>query len=82
MLCQSLMQLFANSLLLFFSHFQDHFFKASFFRDIMKQPEVVSSLEKQGLSINFLPGPQLTALMRRDQERWGKVVKEQGLKGE
>ena len=52
------------------------------FGEIMKQPDVVSSLEKQGLSINFLPGPQLTALMRRDQERWGKVVKEQGLKGE
>ncbi len=52
------------------------------FSEIMKQPDVVSSLEKQGLSINFLPGPQLTAMMRRDQERWGKVVKEKGLKGE
>ena len=52
------------------------------FGEIMKQPDVVSSLEKQGLSINFLPGPQLTAMMRRDQERWGKVVKEKGLKGE
>lgn len=52
------------------------------FGEIMKQPDVVSALEKQGLSINFLPGPQLTALMRRDQERWGKVVKEKGLKGE
>ena len=52
------------------------------FGEIMKQAGVVSSLEKQGLSINFLPGPQLTALMRRDQERWGKVVKEKGLKGE
>ena len=52
------------------------------FGEIMKQPDVVSSLEKQGLSINFLPGTQLTAMMRRDQERWGKVVKEKGLKGE
>ena len=52
------------------------------FGEIMKQSDVVSSLEKQGLSINFLPGPQLTAMMRRDQERWGKVVKEKGLKGE
>ncbi len=50
--------------------------------EIVKQPDVISSLEKQGLTINFLPGPQLTAMMRRDQERWGKVVKEKGLKGE
>ena len=52
------------------------------FGEIVKQPDVANSLEKQGLTINFLPGPQLTAMMRRDQERWGKVVKEKGLKGE
>ena len=52
------------------------------FGEIVKQPDVASSLEKQGLTINFLPGQQLTAMMRRDQERWGKVVKEKGLKGE
>ena len=50
--------------------------------EIVKQPDVVNSLEKQGLTINFLAPPQLTALMRSDQERWGKVVKEKGLKGE
>ena len=52
------------------------------FGEIVKQPDIVSTLEKQGLTINFLPGPQLTAMMQRDQERWGKVVKEKGLKGE
>ena len=50
--------------------------------EIVKQPDVANSLEKQGLTINFLAPAQLTAMMRSDQERWGKVVREKGLKGE
>ena len=50
--------------------------------EIVKQPDVANSLEKQGLAINFLAPAQLTAMMRSDQERWGKVVREKGLKGE
>ena len=37
---------------------------------------------KQGLTINYMTPPELTATMRRETERWSRIVKEKGLKGE
>ena len=37
---------------------------------------------KQGLTINDMTPPELTAMMRRETERWSRIVKEKGLKGE
>ena len=37
---------------------------------------------KQGLTINYMTPPELTAMMRRETGRWSRIVKEKGLKGE
>ena len=51
-------------------------------RDILRQSDVADSLNKQGLTINYMTPPELTAMMRRETERWSRIVKEKGLKGE
>ncbi len=51
-------------------------------RDIVRQPDVAETLNKQGLTVNYMNPQELTAMMRRETERWSKIVKEKGLKGE
>jgi tripartite-type tricarboxylate transporter receptor subunit TctC len=51
-------------------------------RDIVRQPDVADTLNKQGLTVNYMNPQELTAMMRRETERWSKIVKEKGLKGE
>ena len=51
-------------------------------REVLRQPDVADSLNKQGLTINYMTPPELTAMMRRETERWSRIVKEKGLKGE
>ena len=51
-------------------------------RDILRQPDVADSLNKQGLTVNYMNPQELTALMRSETARWAKIVKEKGLKGE
>jgi tripartite-type tricarboxylate transporter receptor subunit TctC len=51
-------------------------------RDILRQPDVAESLNKQGLTVNYLNPQELTAMMHRETLRWSKIVKEKGLKGE
>jgi tripartite-type tricarboxylate transporter receptor subunit TctC len=51
-------------------------------RDILRAPDVADSLNKQGLTVNYMNPQELTAMMRRETERWGRIVKEKGLKGE
>ena len=51
-------------------------------RDILRQPDVADTLNKQGLTVNYMTPPELTAMMRRETERWSRIVKEKGLKGE
>ena len=51
-------------------------------REILRQPDVADSLNKQGLTVNYMNPQELTALMRSETTRWAKIVKEKGLKGE
>ena len=51
-------------------------------RDILRQPDIAESLNKQGLTVNYMNPQELTSLMRRETVRWSKIVKEKGLKGE
>ena len=55
---------------------------ASTLRDIVRQPDVAETFNKQGLTVNYMNPQELTAMMRRETERWSKIVKEKGLKGE
>ena len=55
---------------------------AATLRDIVRQPDVADTLNKQGLTVNYMNPQELTAMMRRETERWAKIVKEKGLKGE
>ena len=55
---------------------------SSSLRDILRQPDVADTLNKQGLTVNYMNPQELTAMMRRETERWAKIVKEKGLKGE
>jgi tripartite-type tricarboxylate transporter receptor subunit TctC len=51
-------------------------------REILRQPDMIDTLNKQGMVINFQTPAELTATMRRDTERWSRIVREKGLKGE
>ena len=51
-------------------------------RDIVRAPDVAETLNRQGLTINYMNSNELTAMMRRETERWSTIVKEKGLKGE
>lgn len=51
-------------------------------RDVLRQADVADTLNKQGLTINYMNPQELTAMMRRETERWGRIVREKGLKGE
>jgi tripartite-type tricarboxylate transporter receptor subunit TctC len=55
---------------------------SSTLRDIVRQADVADNLNKQGLTVNYMNPQELTAMMRRETERWSKIVKEKGLKGE
>jgi len=55
---------------------------AATLREILRQPDVADTLNKQGLTVNYMNPQELTAMMRRETERWAKIVKEKGLKGE
>ena len=50
--------------------------------DILKQKDVVESLDKQGLTVFYQNSLELLALMRKESVRWAAVVKEKNLKGE
>ncbi|MBL8386025.1 MAG: tripartite tricarboxylate transporter substrate binding protein [Burkholderiales bacterium] len=51
-------------------------------RDILRMADVADTLNKQGLTVNYLNPQELTAMMRGETARWAKIVKEKGLKGE
>ena len=51
-------------------------------REIVRAPDVAETLNRQGLTVNYMNSTELTAMMRRETERWSKIVKEKGLKGE
>ena len=51
-------------------------------RDIVRAPDVAETLNRQGLTVNYMNSTELTAMMRRETGRWSKIVKEKGLKGE
>ena len=55
---------------------------SSTLRDIVRQADVADTLNKQGLTVNYMNPQELTAMMRRETERWSKIVKEKGLKGD
>ena len=55
---------------------------SSTLRDILRQPDVAETLNKQGLTVNYMNPQELSAMMRRETERWATIVKEKGLKGE
>ena len=50
--------------------------------EILKQPDTATSLDKQGLAVNFMTPAELTRLMQNDIAFWSVVVKEKNLKGE
>ena len=47
---------------------------------VMKDPEAVKLFTDQQLVVMTLPGEQFTALIKKDSEKWGKVVKTAGIK--
>ncbi|MFN0162543.1 MAG: Bug family tripartite tricarboxylate transporter substrate binding protein [Burkholderiales bacterium] len=51
-------------------------------RDILRAPDVAETLNKQGLTVNYLNPQELTAMMRDETTRWARIVKEKSLKGE
>jgi len=55
---------------------------AATLREVVRAPDVAETLNKQGLTVNYMNPQELTAMMRRETERWSKIVKEKGLKGE
>lgn len=51
-------------------------------RDILRAPDVADTLNKQGLTVNYMNPQELTAMMRSETTRWARIVKEKSLKGE
>jgi tripartite-type tricarboxylate transporter receptor subunit TctC len=48
--------------------------------EVMKTPEAVKTFTDQQLVVMTLPGEQFTALIKKDSDKWEKVVKEAGIK--
>jgi tripartite-type tricarboxylate transporter receptor subunit TctC len=48
--------------------------------EVMKNPEAVKTFKEQQLAIMTLPGEQFTALIKKDSDKWEKVVKAAGIK--
>ncbi|MBL8378438.1 MAG: tripartite tricarboxylate transporter substrate binding protein [Burkholderiales bacterium] len=51
-------------------------------RDILRAPDVADTLNKQGLTVNYMNPQELTAMMKSETTRWARIVKEKSLKGE
>jgi tripartite-type tricarboxylate transporter receptor subunit TctC len=49
---------------------------------VMRDPAVVKQFADQQLTVMAIDGDQFTALIRADTEKWGKVVKNAGIKME
>jgi len=47
---------------------------------VMKDPEAVKTFTDQQLAVMTLPGPEFTALIQRDSDKWEKVVKTANIK--
>jgi tripartite-type tricarboxylate transporter receptor subunit TctC len=47
--------------------------------EIVRQPEVAESLDKQGLTVSYLGPADLATMMRRESTRWAALVKERRL---
>ena len=50
--------------------------------DIVRQPDIAESLNKQGLTVMYRNPQDLLALMRSESARWAEVVKAKNLVGE
>jgi len=48
--------------------------------EVMKNPEAVKTFKEQQLAIMTLPGAQFTALIKKDSDKWEKVVKSANIK--
>ena len=51
-------------------------------RQIQQSPDVPEWLARQGLEPYYLPPDRFSALVKTDIEKWGKVVRESGIKAE
>jgi tripartite-type tricarboxylate transporter receptor subunit TctC len=51
-------------------------------RDVMRMPEVASSLDKMGLLPLTMTAEEFAAYVRKENERWAAVVKAAGIKAE
>jgi tripartite-type tricarboxylate transporter receptor subunit TctC len=50
--------------------------------EIVRQPEVADSLDKQGLTVSYLGPADLGRMMRQESTRWAALVKERKLSAE
>lgn len=48
--------------------------------EVMKNPEAVKTFKEQQLTVMTLPGEQFTALIKKDSDKWEKVVKTANIK--
>ncbi len=53
---------------------------ATAFRDVLRMPDVATSLEKAGLSVTGGSTEEFTAFVRKDMDRWAAVVKAANIK--